>query len=424
MGSSLRLTVHNYSNDEGPTSSHSDETLELGRDLAHAASSNIGWKQPVVSFNTRLFELRHDRLYQFSVSPPRVPSAHRTHVLKDWGVPPSPSDDEEFVLEALEEFIHVKPEARRARPTLKRSAPPDLRTDLRDTQSRDVAHYRASSTNELSIEPPRKRFRHDEACIANLIPQPHFVAGPSAGFPGLDREHLRPYRKAPAYMIAPYDNFELAKLFMHSPYNRAAWLIPIRGRLPWDGAAWATITEPVQAPQRGDTPQLPSGPATQFDGTTLITWTRHSIVDFWKFMISIQQAKNLGPISLSFHAAPSGVPFTFTSSINRFDLTARRSNRPVQPAQSKASVDPSDDISDQIRHAQLESTDFIKVYHDAKYSLYLRNILDAYRYIPEATTSEGHPNNCETAGSTTKIRMLKGAQLVVVDNLSRAVLRI
>jgi hypothetical protein len=57
MGSSSKLTVHSYINEEGPTLSYSSAaaTLEHGRDLVHAASSSLGWREPIASFNERLF---------------------------------------------------------------------------------------------------------------------------------------------------------------------------------------------------------------------------------------------------------------------------------------------------------------------------------------------------------------------------------
>lgn len=203
---------------------------------------------------------------------------------------------------------------------------------------------------------------------------------------------------------------------MKGIYNRAAWLIPVRGGPPWDGATCANILEPSEVTQMEKAPSLPSGPVPN-DIISRITWTHHSIVTFWKFLISIQQAKNLGPISLSFHTAPSDTTFTLDSAI---DPTAETGNRPIQAAQPKA-PDLSDSFSDEVRRARLEATDFIKVYHDVKYSLYLRNVLDAYRYIPEEAMPERHPhpNSRDTEGSVTKIRLLKGARLVLVDNLSK-----
>ncbi|KAG1859195.1 hypothetical protein F4604DRAFT_1930728 [Suillus subluteus] len=398
MDSFMKLTVHSYLNDERSTLSYSAATLELGRDLAHAALSNLGWKKPSVSFNRRLFAaLKHDRLYQFRL-----------------GVPPS--DEEALALEALEEFIHPNLEAPCACPARKRPAPQDSRPDIRDSQSRQTAH---SSTYEVSLEPPTKRPRYDIASISNLIPQPHYVPGPSVGFRPLDNEHLRPYRKAQPSLIAPFD-IASAKLFLNTSYNRAAWLIPVRGVLPWDDATCATILEPPQVPQGDDTPPLPSGPAPLRDGISRITWTHHSIVHFWQFLISIQQAENFRSISIGFHSAPSDAAFTLDSALG---LTSGSGNRPVQPAQAGRSGDLSDGLSDQVRHAQLEATDFIKVYHDTKYSFHLRNILDAYMYIPGETALERrHLADCEIAGSITKIRLLKLARLVIFDDRSRAVL--
>lgn len=409
MDSSMKLTVHKYLNDEGPTLSHPAATLELGRDLVHAASSSLGWRQPSVSFNKRLFELNYDRLYQFSASPPQVGTpAPQTHALKEWGVPSS--DEELFVLEALEEFLHLKLEAPRARPARKRPASQDSLPDIRDCESRLTAR---SSTYQVSLEPPTKRPKYDVASISHLIPQPHYVPGPNGSLWPLDSERLRPYRRVRPSPIAPFD-VASASLFLNSVYNRAAWLIPVRGSLPWDGATCATILAPPQVLQENDTP-LPSGPAPLRDGISRITWTHHSILHFWEFLIAIQQAKNLGPISISFHSASSNSAFTFGPA-------AESGNRPIQPAQAEGSANLSDGFADQVRHVQLEATDFIKVYHDTKYSFYLRNILDAYSYTPEATPPERNPTSCEIAESMTKIRLLKLARLVIFDDQYRAVL--
>lgn len=229
----------------------------------------------------------------------------------------------------------------------------------------------------------------------------------------MDNEYLKPYRKAQPSPIAPFD-LTSAKLFLSTFYNRAAWLIPIRGVLPWDDATCAFILAPPQVPQGDDTPLLPSGPATLHNGFSGITWTHHSIVHFWDFLISIQQAKNLGHISISFHSAPSDTTSTLNCALG---LTAGSGNR---PAQAGRSADLFDGLSDRVRHAQLEDTDFIKVYHDTKYSFYLRNVLDAYKYIPGETPSEGRrAADREIDG---EIRLLKLARLVIVDDRSRAVL--
>ncbi|KAG1900196.1 uncharacterized protein F5891DRAFT_952454 [Suillus fuscotomentosus] len=407
----MKLTVHSYVYDEGPMLSHSAATLELGRDLVHAASSSLRWRKPSVSFNKRLFALKHNRLYQFSVSPPQVGiPAPQTHVLKDWGVPPT--DEEALAIETLEEFIHLKWEVPYARIARKRPALQDSRSDIHDPQSRQTAR---SSTYEVPLERPTTRPRYHTASISNLIPQPHYVPGPHVGFRPLDSEHLRPYRKTRPSLIAPFD-LASAKLFLNSIYKRAAWLIPLRGILPWDGATCATILEPPRVPQGDDISPLPSGPAPLCDGISGITWTHSSIVHFWHFLISIQQAENLGSISIVFHSALSDTASTLDSALS---LTSGSGSWLVQPAQSRRSADLSGSFSDEDR--QLEATDFIKVYHDTKYSFYLRNILDAYRYIPEETVSDSERRN-QVTGLMTKVRVLRLARLVIVDDRSRAVL--
>jgi len=240
--------------------------------------------------------------------------------------------------------------------------------------------------------------------------QPHFVAGPSVDFPPLDTQNLKPYRKARALPIPPSD-VPSVQLFMGCDYNRAAWLIPVRGSLPWEGTTRAIILGSSEVTKTVNVPLLPSGPLPNDDGISRITWTHHSLVAFWKFLISVQQAKNLGPISLSFHTAPSDTTFTLDSATN----PTENGNRPIQPAQLRSSADFSDGFSDEVRRARLEATDFIKVYHDVKYSLYLRNVLDAYQYTPESIVAMSR----DTAVSMTKIRLLKGARLALVDNLSK-----
>lgn len=114
-------------------------------------------------------EMKYDRLYQFSASPPQVGTqAPRTHALKDWGVPSS--NEESFMFEALEEFLHVKLEAPRARPARKRPASQESLPDIRDCESRPTAR---SSTYQVSLESPTKRPRYDVASISHLIPQVH-----------------------------------------------------------------------------------------------------------------------------------------------------------------------------------------------------------------------------------------------------------
>lgn len=88
------------------------------------------------------------------------------------------------------------------------------------------------------------------------------------------------------------------------------------------------------------------------------------------------------------------------------------SNHPYYPQHSsKHTAGSSYDFT-----AHLEGIDYIKVYHDVPYSLSLRNILDAYRYEPVNGEVRGR-----SGANDRKIRILKGAHLVFMDERSKAV---
>ena len=101
--------------------------------------------------------------------------APRTRVLKEWGAPLSPGEDEEFVLDSLEEFIHLKLETLCPRSARKRSASPVSRADLHGTPSQEIPRCNVSSTTESALEPPTKRPRYDVTCMSNLIPQVSWI---------------------------------------------------------------------------------------------------------------------------------------------------------------------------------------------------------------------------------------------------------
>jgi hypothetical protein len=145
----------------------------------------------------------------------------------------------------------------------------------------------------------------------------------------------------------------------------------------------------------------------------------------------IRQAKTLGPISVSFVAAPSP----------NFSLASGGSNvnREIDLEDISKTSPPT------VFRASLLMVDHIKVYHDVACTMHLRNALDAWSYQYRV---EGDPGAGAGAGSelkagtevdvgggkrqnelpptadvnTRKIRMLKGAILVLVDESSNGVL--
>lgn len=223
----------------------------------------------------------------------------------------------------------------------------------------------------------------------------------------MDTSKIPPYEKTSPSPIPPYGAAAVNQL-LSARFGRAAWLIPVRGSLPWDGASTAVILEGTQLASRSPSPCLPV-PAAQ---PCVITWTPDSLRHLWTFLGSIQQATHLGPLSLSFHAAPADA-FSTRDTISE---PAWESNHPYYPQHSsKHTVGSSDDSATDICRAHLESIDYIKVYHDVPYSLPLRNILDAYQY--ELVNGEVPGRS---GANDRKIRILKGAHLVCMDERSRA----
>lgn len=223
----------------------------------------------------------------------------------------------------------------------------------------------------------------------------------------MDTKKIPHYPKAVPSPIAPYDAAAVNQL-LSCRFRRVAWLIPVRGSLPWDGASTAVILEETQVASRSPSPCLSVSAAQP--GT--ITWTPNSLQHLWTFLESIQQARHLGPLSLSFHAA-------FVDAISARATASEpvwESNHPYyHQHSSRHTSSSSNDFATEICRTRLEDTDYIKIYHDVPYSLSLRNILDAYRY---------EPNNGQVPGRSgandRKIRILKGAHLVLADERSKA----
>ena len=167
-----------------------------------------------------------------------------------------------------------------------------------------------------------------------------------------------------------------------------------------------------------------------------IAWTRMSVASFWDFLLAIQQAKTLGPISISFHAASPPI-ISFTRPTNELDQDTNRSTS------SKDITSKS--FANSVFRPSLQVVDHIKVYHNVTYAMYLRNVLDAWSYRFRPTHDVGSRVHDEgdvtdmaeekgvkggvrqtipliNEAESKKVRILKGAALVLVDESSNGVL--
>ncbi|KAH0831265.1 hypothetical protein J3R83DRAFT_13899 [Lanmaoa asiatica] len=387
------ITVHEFVAVEVVSTSRAALQLERGRDLAFGCSTSNRWVTPQSTTDSSAFALRRDRLYQYRFSPPPLITAIRSINIHEWGQPSHADDPDHFLIQDLQEFEST-----------------DFQTSLMHSRIGEVEpsrHGKRSQDSGLNANEPAKRPRLEASSILDLVPQPHFIQAPAAKFQPVDTRKIPHYQKTLPTPIPPYDAAAVNQL-LSCRFRRVAWLIPVRGSLPWDGASTAVILEGTQVASRSPSPCLHL-PAAQ---PCAITWTSDSLQHLWTFLGSIQQARHLGPLSLSFHAAPADA----FSTRDIMSEPVWESNHPYYLQHSpKHITGSSDDFATDICRTHLECIDYIKVYHDVPYSLSLRNILDAYQYEPVNGEVPGR-----SGANDRKIRILKGAHLVFVDERSKA----
>jgi hypothetical protein len=128
---------------------------------------------------------------------------------------------------------------------------------------------------------------------------------------------LKPYTKTTPVPISPHDA-STVEVYLKTPYARGAWIVPVRGILPWEGCSSAVVLSgelnlSERADEKGE-----------------ITWTHESLVAFWTFLRAIRDGQALGPISFSLQ--------------------------------------------------RLQSAEYVKIYVEVLYGMALRNVLDAWGY--------------------------------------------
>ena len=138
-----------------------------------------------------------------------------------------------------------------------------------------------------------------------------------------------------------------------------------------------------------------------------IVWTKDAIRAFWNFLVDLRSAGRLGPLGLSFHAAPAPQAVSST----RTTITRNRST-----ANGTRLIEEQDTISgaQKVQRMTAHGVDHFKVYHDAVQSCRLRNVLNAWAFT--------HDDDQVVSGAVKKGRLLKGAILALLDEASRGVL--
>lgn len=188
--------------------------------------------------------------------------------------------------------------------------------------------------------------------------------------------------------------------------------MPIRGTLPWEGSSSAILLDDLEHEDLHT-------PRTVSHGR--ITWTRTSLRNFWNFLLAVQRAESLGPLSLSFHAAMPTTANASTADEPQSDCSLTGGNRYAASesclSKSKSSLPPS--------NTSLPMVDHIKIYHDNGCAMYIRNVIDAWKcqITPETNgTADRGGSNKEGPSKVENVRVLKGAVLTLVDETSNGVL--
>lgn len=158
----------------------------------------------------------------------------------------------------------------------------------------------------------------------------------------------------------------------------------MRGVLPYELCTRAAIID--------DSHSLPSPPTPNVENR--ITWTRAALVAFWAYLLRLRGAGSLGALGVSFHAAPN-----------------HRHAASLAVGSASAGDEIETEAETVLSLTPLSALDHIKVYHEGPNAMHVRNALDVWAYIVPGAEQEN-----------VKIRLLKYARLVLVDERAKGVL--
>ena len=195
--------------------------------------------------------------------------------------------------------------------------------------------------------------------------QPHIY--PSPFLSSISQPKGRPFNRNQPVFFAPYSEFSL-----HDD-ARVAWLIPIQGAFPWGACTPGMLL---------DSSELPSLQPN------LVQWNPASLIKFWQFLLALRNSGLLGALGVSLQLS------------NSFGMTLGGDYSHSNPV--SLSHEPMDSKTDLI------SADYIKLYHDASRTFYVRKAVDCWSYQTESEVS--------------KVRILKGAKIPLLDEVSIAIL--
>jgi hypothetical protein len=371
-----------------------------------------------------------ESLYAYSSPLPEVTREERgpTEELKEWGS--SVEENEIWALADLEEFQSTDFSSLLRKESLPRSQDTKKRARSPEDEQRDADSGPAEA----------KRRKLDDGPLHGVIPRVstalQVCSSPKSSYqehpPLFLQPHILPsklvdpanlhtktkaYKKTSPILLPPFTS----PLPQPSPHDRRAWIIPVRGVIPWKGSSPA---ETLQEPGAKPIPPTPRSLEPVF-------WSHTALKSFWEWLQILQDGGKLGTLGISFHAAArarnGGLLSSTSNGHGGGDGTgstweARAQNRILglgggaqrltKDATTTTGVGDDIEPTTKVQQPNLSTVDYIKVYHDAIGSMSLRSVFDVWAY--EIRDGQGV--------LVEKIRVLQGAKLVLMDNLSRGVL--
>jgi hypothetical protein len=219
--------------------------------------------------------------------------------------------------------------------------------------------------------------------LYSVIPQPHFLPSLPCPPPSLT-EGMLASLASPSFQNwlsqdgkPAQDQTAAAEKFLSDVWGRAAWIIPVRGRAPWEGCSGAMVSlRPIKDRKK-----------------RMIIWTPAALRSLWAQMAGFRDTKRLGSLSMSFEAAPCKPP----------ELEATK-----ETSELRAS----------------HSFEFIKLYHDARVSLKLRTILKVLEFADEDQygVSADVPKEGDIGTSTTRRLLGTSTRLALLNDTGHIVL--
>ncbi|KAG8744541.1 hypothetical protein FRC10_009993 [Ceratobasidium sp. 414] len=231
------------------------------------------------------------------------------------------------------------------------------------TQNHQTPLNRPALGGTTPFAPPTSKIF--KGSLHNIIPQPHFFPSLPCPSPPLTEGMLAALEVSSVH--AWFDKHGKPKMaptegFVCEPWKRVAWIIPVRGRPPWEGCSSAAIS---------------SRPIVKARKKRTVLWTPSALRSLWTQLDGFRESKRVGSLSLSF-----------------------------EPAQAD------------------QAFEFVKVYHEAKVSLKLRTILKVLEFRDYDGYGVDAEVPQEDEGELGGTRRLLGSstRLALLDEVGRIIL--